>query len=179
MQITDSLINDLVSVAPFGLSKGVISTMVGKLSKGNSYSGNTIQLLTELSNSNFFIDNGVVNVLLPTDAIGGNNVVLNSTSGLLGTPIKQSQFLLVDLLFEPRISVGSIVNLDSIGVKGTRTNNYGAYYNGPHKVVGVSHRGMISAAVCGEVTTHLSLLAGEYNLIFSSANGKYITVPAA
>ena len=172
--VAEKLIKDLTNHAPFGLSVGVISDLVGQLGKSTTYSGNPIQLLVELSNSNFFIDNLKANILLQEDAVGGSNVVVNSQSGLLGTPIKEAQWLLVNLLFEPRLTVGSVINLDSIGVSGSQS--HGAYYNGPHKVVSVAHRGMISSAVCGEVVTSLGLLAGEYNLIFAGPNGQFTTV---
>jgi hypothetical protein len=83
--VYDTLINDLV---PYGVSKGIVSAAIasGNLSKGQSYSGNTIDLLRELSNNNFFVDNLKANILSATDAIGGNEVTINAASGLLGTP---------------------------------------------------------------------------------------------
>ena len=167
-QVIDALVSDLTSVAPYGLSKGAVSNIVGNLSKGNTYTGSTISLLTELSNANFYIDNGTVNLVLASDAIGGNDVVISSQSGILGTPVKQSQWLTVELLFEPRLTVGSLINLQSIGVKDTNSGGY--YYNGPHKVAAVSHRGIISPAVSGEAVTSLSLLAGTFNAISTSSN---------
>lgn len=161
--IRDRLIRDLTSVAAYGLSVGALSNFLGTIAKGQGYSGSTIDLLTELSNSNFFIDNGLVNVLLPFDAIGGNNVIINSTSGLLGTPIKEQQWLQLKLLFEPRLTIGSLINLDSIGLDGVSSGGY--YYNGPHKVASIAHRGVISLAVSGEAVTEVGMLSGTFNTV--------------
>lgn len=148
-----SLVNDLL---PFGVSAGFISQQLstGVLAKGASFSGNTIDILKQLSNSNFFIDNGAANLIVPQDAIGGTQVVINAGSGLLGTPIKEQDLLRFKILFEPRIVIGTIVNLQSLtSIK---------QYNGPHKVMSIHHQGMISAAVCGEATTELTVAGGVF-----------------
>lgn len=156
-QILTTLVNDLL---PYGVSQGAVSNYLGTLAKGGAYSGSTIELLTTLSNGNFFIDNLIANVLLSTDAIGGSNVVLNSSSGLLGTPIKETQWLLVDMLFEPRLAIGTLIQLDSL----TASN-----YNGPHAVKSIRHHGMISPAVCGDAITSVGLYAGVFNEVLSKA----------
>lgn len=158
LQVYDALISDL---APFGVSTGAVSTYLGTLARGVSFSGNTIDILRELSNGNFFIDNLAANVLSQSDAIGGDSVVINAASGLLGTPIKENQILRFSILFEPRIVIGTLVNLQSI----TASN----VYNGPHKVVSVHHRGMISAAVSGDAITELEVQSGIFNTIMSEA----------
>ena len=152
-QVYNTLINDLL---PYGISKGVVSSTLasGTLTKGQAYTGNTIELLTRLTNSNFCIDNLNAHILGASDAIGGSNVTISSASGLLGTPIKESQWLLVDILFEPRLVIGSLIQLQTIGAL--------PYFNGPHKVASISHRGIISAAVCGEAVTSLGLEAGIF-----------------
>lgn len=156
-QVYETLIADLL---PYGVSKGAVSEFTGTLGKGGGFCGNTVELLTELTNGNFFVDNLKANILTAFDAIGGNDVVINSSSGLLGTPLKEQQILLVDMLFEPRLVVGSTVTLDSTTVFGT--------YNGKHKVISVEHRATISAAVCGDAVTRVGLQAGVFGEVLSA-----------
>jgi hypothetical protein len=160
--VFDGLLSDLTSVyngLPYGVSKGAVSAALssGTLSRGQSYSGSTIDILRQLSNNNFFVDNLVANVLSQSDAISGNSLTINAASGLLGTPVKEQQILAFDILFEPRIVIGTLVNIDSI----TSVNSY----NGPHKVVSVHHRGTISASVSGDAVTSLTVQAGIFNTI--------------
>lgn len=153
-EVYQALIQDLL---PFGVSIGAVSRFVGTLAKGQSFSGSTIDILRQLSNSNFFIDNLKMNILRQPDAIGGPDILINAESGLLGTPIKEDQYLMFDMLFEPRISVGTIVNVQASSSLPT--------YNGPHRVKSIHHKGTISDAVCGDAITSLSVEAGVFQTV--------------
>ena len=59
------------------------------------------------------------------------------------------------MLFEPRLTLGQIINLQST------TNKQ---YNGLYKVVGFTHRGTISPAVCGDLRTTVNLFIGQGEL---------------
>lgn len=152
-----ALLGDLL---PYGVSIGAVSEFDGSLAKGASYSGNTISLVRELSNGNLFIDNLRANILKPGDVIAGEILTINAQSGLLGTPVKEQQFLLLEMLFEPRVAVGTQVLLQAATAE---------TYNGYHEVVGTQHRGTISAAVCGDAITFLQLRAGTFDEITSQA----------
>lgn len=156
--VYSALINDLL---PYGISKGAVSTYLGNLAKGVSFSGNTMDILRDLTNSNFFVDNLKANILQQGDAIGGNTVTINAASGLLGTPIKENQWLSFDIIFEPRIVIGTVINIDSLTAVNT--------YNGIHKVVSVQHRGTISAAVAGNCITSLGVEAGIFQEVLQNA----------
>lgn len=152
-QVYSDILSDLI---PYGVSRGTVSTqLTGSIGKGMSLFGNTTEILRELSNNNFFIDNGKGNVLLANDAIGGNQVLINAQTGLLGTPLKEQQLLTLEMLFEPRLVIGSVVNLQSSTAAGI--------FNGLHKVLGFTHRGTISGAVSGNATTTLTLDGGVFN----------------
>lgn len=151
-----TLIQDLL---PYGVSQGTVSNFTGNLAKGASFSGNTIDILRELSNNNFFIDNLKANVLAQGDAIGGPSITINGASGLLGTPVKENQYINFPLLFEPRLVIGSLINLDA-----TTT----ATYNGIKKVISVHHHGVISAAVSGNAITDLGLEGGTFQQLAGS-----------
>lgn len=142
-----------------GVTRGVIDTFPGSITRGNSYSGNTTQILTELTGGGFFIDNSKVNCLGNNSCLEGQIQVINSESGLLGTPVREQTILNFDILFEPRLTVGQLLQLDSL--EGTAR---GANFNGFYKVISVKHRGMISAAVCGDAITSVGLFYGTGQL---------------
>jgi hypothetical protein len=119
--------------------------------RGNSHSGNTMDVLTTLSGGGAFIDNGTIHILQDNEVIQGAITAINSASGLLGTPILQDTFLTFDMIFEPRLLIGQLISLDSITA---------ANFNGNYKVIGIKHQGTISAAICGDAKTSVSLAYG-------------------
>lgn len=153
-----ALVDDL---APYGVSLGAVSAALGGiLMKGGSYSGNTLTLLADLTNGNYFIDNLAINFLTPGDAINGTPLLLDPSAGLLETPLKESQFLEMDMLFEPRVTIGTLVDLQA----GTQQA-----YNGIHQCISIHHRGTISAAVLSDATTRIGLQAGTFTRIAARA----------
>ena len=102
-------------------------------------------------------------------AIVGNTwdlTIIDSQTGLLGTPKKQQNFLIVEMLFEPRLQVGQQVQIISSSL-----SQYPSSNNGVFKVVGIEHRGTISGAVGGECKTIVSCLLPleKINLVTASA----------
>lgn len=150
--VIQTLVNNLASQ---GVSPGAIGNFPGLLTRGNTYSGNTTDLIRQLTNENFFIDNGKANCLNSDEYIDGPQANINSASGLLGTPVVEQTILTFDMIFEPSLYVGQIANIEST----TEVN-----YNGPAKVISLKHRGTISEAVCGEVITSVGLFYGIPNL---------------
>ncbi len=139
------VITTLMGTLPH-VNMGAVGDYPGQLSRGNSYSGSTTDILRDLTGGGFFIDSGKANALGTDEyiaAIGGTTLV-NSGSGLLGTPVLEQTIVRFDMLFEPGLNVGHRIKLDSV----TESN-----FNGFYKVTGVKHRGMISEAVCGSVIT--------------------------
>lgn len=87
--------------------------------------------------------------------------IINDTVGLLGSPKRQGTYLEVKILFEPRIVVGQIIEIQSATV---------SIFNGVYKVVGFSHSATISQAVNGNAETTLRLWFGTES--FKIINGK-------
>ena len=143
--VIEALLNDL---SGYGVSPGVIGNFLGTLQRGNAFGGNTIDLLKEITGGSFFIDNGVAHCLNDDEAFLGELPVINSAAGLLGTPQLEQACLKFDILFEPRLVCGQQLLLESI-----TESNYNTYY----KVIGLNHKGMISAAVCGDARTTISV----------------------
>jgi hypothetical protein len=147
-QQTD-VIKSLVKNMP-GVTLGAIgdsfSGDVG--ARGISLSGPSCNLASEFANGNFFIDNSKAFFLSETECRQGQIALINASAGLLGTPLREQNLITFDMVFEPRVVVGQIIQLES----STDQN-----FNGSFKVVAIQHRGMISPAVCGDAVTSLRL----------------------
>jgi hypothetical protein len=113
--------------------------------------GNTWNIIRQESDNLAIIDNGQVKILQPNEAIASDIPVITSASGLLSSPARSGQMIELDMLFEPRLTVGQIVELDST------TNRL---YNGTYKVMGFTHSGMISPAVAGPAKSTVQLWLG-------------------
>jgi hypothetical protein len=142
-------------------SLGVIGNYPGSLSRGASYSGNTADILRDITGGGVFIDNGKVFCLGDSECREGEMLLINSSSGLLGTPVREQTILTFDMIFEPRLTVAQKIQLQSA----TAQN-----FNGFYKIISLKHRGMISQAVCGDAITSVGMFYGTSALT---------TVPAA
>lgn len=140
-----ALITTLAGQLP-GISVGAIGNYPTVLTRGNSYSGNTADLLREETGGGFFVDLSKANALGSNEFIDGpeGTLVINSKIGLLGTPVLEQTIVHFDMIFEPRLNVGTRVDIQSFTEKN---------FNGFYKVTAVKHRGMISAAICGTAIT--------------------------
>lgn len=153
-----SIVRNLASTLP-GVTVGTIGNIPGTLSRGNTHSGNTLSILQTLTGGGIFIDNGKVNVLGNSECLEGEIKIINSQSGLLGTPVREQTILTFDILFEPRVAVGQIIQLDSLEGGPNAAN-----FNGFYKVISVKHRGTISKAVSGDAVTTLGMFYGTESL---------------
>lgn len=150
-----SIIDSLANSLP-GVSVGAIGNFTGQISRGNSYVGSTTDLLRDISGGGFFIDNGKAHCIKDDECLAGNIPLINSKSGLLGTPVKEQTYINFDVLFEPSLKVGQLIKLES---------ETADHFNGTHKVLSLKHRGMISEAVCGSAITSVGLLPGVFTPI--------------
>ena len=155
--IIDRLIEDLTTS---GISRGIVNKagfdIGGPIcTRPFVASGNTWQILKNITNGNCFISSGVVHCLLDDDYIVGSIPKIDSSTGLLSTPRKSGTQLTIDMLFEPSLALAQ--RLELLGQSEP-------LYNGTYKVLGISHRGVISGAVNGKCTTSVVLNAGEIKL---------------
>lgn len=142
------------SMGQFGVNPGYIGTMYSNqtLARGATFSGNPCQMLAELTNGGFFIDNGKVNCIGVSEYIPGGISKIDSSTGLLGTPVLQQTLLTFDMIFEPGVIIGQQVQLNSKTAKS---------FSGPGKIVSVKHHGTISGAVSGNAITSLGMYWGS------------------
>lgn len=160
VDIISTLMGDLKG---YGISIGAIGSFPGKLTRGNSYSGQTCDLLRQLTGGRFYIDNGKAYALADSECIPGPVTLISKDSGLLNTPYREQTIVTIDMLFEPKLIVGQQVTLDSI----TADKDI----NGEYKVISLKHRGTISDAVCGNAITTVQLFQplGSQGLSFAGS----------
>lgn len=148
----------LASVAgqlPGTTGSPIIGSFPGILSRGAVLFGNTWKVLLEYSNGLATIDNGQVKILNPNEVVTAPIPVINSDTGLLGSPRRSPTGLEFDLLFTPQMTLGQILQVESI---------VNPKYNGPYKVMAFNHRGTISPAVDRERRTTVTLFFGSAEL---------------
>lgn len=137
-----------------GLQIGAVGKIEGTYKRGRALIGNNFSLLSKDFKDEFFIDLNTVNMLHVNEYIKtkGGAVQISSESGLLGTPILQGTKLVVNMLLEPRINVGNLVDIKS---------SINPKFDGQYKVIGISHKGIISEATSGDASTTLQLDTGS------------------
>lgn len=151
-----SVVLDMVkSLEDYNIKTGAIGNIPGTLGRGNSYSGNTVEILKEITGGGFYIDNEKANVLSDDEVVESDIDLIDASFGLLGTPRREQTFLMLDLLFEPRFKIGQSIILDSVTEK---------IFNGAYKIVSLKHSGTISEAVSGSATTTVGLSFWGKNL---------------
>ena len=143
------------------LSNNMVGITVGKISnnlpiekplRSITFNGKTYDDLKSYTKDNLFIDNGVINFInTETEVIEGNIGIINSESGLLGTPERRDTNIIVEMIFEPSVVLGQQLELESKELP---------YLNQTYKVLGVSHDGIISGAKDGSMITRLELFVG-------------------
>lgn len=148
-----NIMRDVITDMP-----NVIAGIFGAPSQGDSprgqvLLGNSAQVLGELSEGQYFIDNEIVNIVDSEELIGGDVVLLDQDQ-LLGTPRRRETFIDVEVLFLPEVQIGHAAEIRS----------QERIYNGQYKIMGFKHSLQISESVSGSATTSLNLYAGAAGL---------------
>lgn len=137
-----------------GIMRAFIGEFTGQNKRGATLFGNSYEQIQTLTNGQCSVDCGVLKLLGPDEVIddGGDVFVINSQAGLLGSPRRADAQLVAEMMFEPRLTIGQAVNLESTTAP---------IYNGTYQVCGIEHAGIISDAVGGELKTTVSMLVEE------------------
>jgi hypothetical protein len=151
-----SLLQDMKNVVV-----GTLGDVEGDFPRGVVANGNTWQLLKRYQGDNIFIDQERVNLLKEDEVIEGQIPVINSDTGLLSTPQRQNTWLVAQVLFEPRLTVGQSLQIES---------QVNTIFDGQYRIDGVQHQATISDAVGGDARTTLQLFLGTPNLTFKNVS---------
>lgn len=145
------LLKNLGSDLPGIDATAFIGQFPGKTLRGSAYAGNSWSYIFQLSDGLAFIDNNQLKILQPNEYIGVTIPQITSASGLLGSPRRYLNMMQVTILFEPQFVIGQLVDLQSQILP---------KFNGRYKIMGLTHRGIISPSQDGERITELTLWNG-------------------
>lgn len=128
----------------------------------NDFTWNILQIETQRGT---YIDNGKI-YCLPNDAsFLGDVTLISAQTGLLGTPKKFQSYVIPEMIFEPSLTPGQQVYLDT-----NLTPALNSLYNGTYKVTAVQHAGVISSTISGKCKTiaKLQLTVNQYLIAFNT-----------
>ena len=160
-EMLNYLIQDLNKI-----EKGIITNINGELSRGALLNENTYFLIKEnfrdyvsvnngkqvITSRDIFINDEKLNILNKNDYIDVGYVMeISSDTGLLNVPIRRETYLEIDILFDPNIIVGQMIEVKS---------TFNKYFNGLYKVYGVRHDVEITEESGGDAITSLQLWIG-------------------
>lgn len=119
-----------------------------------SFLGSALDLVVRVRGvgGQVYVDNTNLYALSDSEYLvkpGMQGIEINSDQ-ILGSPMREGSVITVTTILEPSVFLGGVCNLTS------RDQDY----NGTWQMRGIQHKGTISAGVCGEATTTLSLWAG-------------------
>lgn len=143
-----AIVKSIISDMP-GVQTGKVGNFPGVATRAASYSGNSAQILSDITGGAFFIDKGVGSALRSNEFIedGSRVFEISPDTGLLSTPVREVDIIHFEMLFEPQLNVGYPINLVSTSDKS---------YNGKYVVIGVSHSGVISPTMGASLITRAS-----------------------
>ena len=119
-----------------------------KIVRSNTLIDTAFNELQSLTNGNFSVQDGKAYTISDSEYLEGEIQTISAETGLLGTPFRSGQFVVVEMLFEPRIKMFQGISLFSMT---------GDNVNGFYKVVAIKHHGTISEATAGDARTIVQL----------------------
>ena len=130
------IITQLGSQIPGVTGNPIVGNFPVANSRGEVLFGNTWGIIQEKSGYQATIDNGQVKALNQNEALSSTQIPLvSATTGLIGVPKRSGVLVDFDMVFEPRMNLFQLVDLQS---------RFNPQFNGPHKIIGFEHRGAIS-----------------------------------
>lgn len=149
------------------LTLGYIGTIEGEFKTPVTFYGEILDVLNKITSGHTFIDNGVVHTTQNNESLRIGVTILNSATGLLGTPQRREACVSVRSIFNPNYQVGQLLEIQDPILEA---------FNGTYKIAGIAHNGTISGATAGERITELELYNGAF-LPNSSYNQTNLTTP--
>ena len=116
------------------------NSVLQKITGGNATGGN------------FYYENKTLNIVNDNEAIesvNGFTTLSNNVGGLLGVPYYEQTYIFANCLFEPRVQMAQLLNLqapEALNIPG-----------GQYKVIAYSHAGTMGGAVGGPCKTQIQL----------------------
>lgn len=134
-----------------GLSLGSIGSLDGVYQTPVTFEGKPLDVLNEITGGNTYIDNGVINTLMPNEALDIGVQILNADTGLIATPQRRNAEIIAEGIFNPSAYVGQLYEVQS---------QTASEFSGTFKLSGLVHSGTISGATAGARTTRYNFFIG-------------------
>jgi hypothetical protein len=151
-QTIEQTLQNLAKTLPNTAGNPIVGSFPATNKRAMVLMGNTWNIINQMSQGLAFIDNGQVKILNYNEAIDTSVPVINSATGLLGTPKRTPSSLEFEMLFEPRLTLGQVLDVQSSSNKA---------FNGAYKVMGIHHNGTISPSVAGPCKSTVSMFFGH------------------
>lgn len=136
------------------LQQGERGELVGEFQTSATFEGNSFVAINKLTGGHTFIDNGVLNTLNDNETLTNYGAYLiESDTGLLETPKRREAILEINMIFEPTLRLGQMVEIKS---------ETQSRFDGQYKINGITHRCTISSAEAGNRTTSIQLVYLDY-----------------
>lgn len=145
-QQAESLVSNLPKLKAAVIGNG----LDGQSKRGTAQFGNTADILSNITNNKFYIDNMTAYVLDTNDVLEGDSIIIGSGSGIIDVPKKTETSVTMSIIFEPRLKPSQLVEVKS---------DVNPIYNGFYKLSGLAHSGVISDAIASSVITKMTLLS--------------------
>lgn len=159
----EQMIKRLMATLPGVKGEPVVGKFPTTNMRGEVLCGNTWDLIRQKTSGNCAIVDGRPYALNTTEGLLNDTItdittvspndatipVISSDTGLIGAPKRSGILVEWDMLFEPRLRLFQIVNLQS---------KYNPRFSGPAKVMGFQHKGVVSRTVIGDYTTTASFI---------------------
>ena len=143
-------IKNVLAQSPYDL--GAIGDIQGTFKTDTSFVGTPLNIANQITNGHTFVDNGTVNTLNNNECLDTGVLVLDDKT-LIGTPERRNQSVTANIIFNPSLMVGQLIEVQS----SIASDFSGTYYLG-----GMTHSGTISGAEAGQRITTVDLLCGAF-----------------
>lgn len=142
----------LANKLPSGSGNPIIGSFPSQSMSPEALMGSTWDLIQQKSGNQGTIDNNQVKIMNVGDVLADVPVpLIDSTTGLLGSPRRSGATVVFEMLFEPRFTLYQPVTVKS---------SFNKQFNGSYRVNGFKHRGSIARSVATRNTTTASFYYG-------------------
>lgn len=151
--VISRLVSDLqICGTKYGQPIGV-GVVNGFTSPRYTYTANdfTWNILRTETQALSYIDNGKIYIIPNNYVFQGAVTLIFTQTGLLGTPRQYNTSLVAQIIFEPGITPGQQIALDS------ELSVLNSSKNGTYKVTGLQHAGVISSTISGKCITTVTM----------------------
>lgn len=151
-QNSRAIVDAIVARASVPTEPGRISPDLSsaQLTRGKAVFGMAQDILRQVAqseNATYYHDNGKVNIVKATDLPEGEIISLSPATGLIGVPTQQQFGANIKMLLNPRVQVGTLIQIDNSLIKTQRADVgqgqpvYMLDQDGIYRVIRVNHIG--------------------------------------